>query len=171
LASRQEYLNRFKKIRAERIRRRAGKDLIFDEDTMIGHLANDAVPTMMQHCVLQVRKKVEGNEHEKYISAYNICASVFQKYGYMKNESLVMTSKGTKNNNRHKKEKEAAGKKSKFLALTRRLWKKSIERYKEEEVRRTPNEPPQKHMRLKKAGQIGDLRKNRRDRFKELRRG
>jgi hypothetical protein len=161
LASRKEYLDRFKKIRAKRIRKRAGKDLIFDEDAMIGHLANNAVPTMMQHCVIQVRKKMDGNEMEKYISSYNICASVFQKYGYMKKDSLVMTGKGTKNNNRHKTEKDAAKKGAKFRALTNRLWRKSIDRFKQDEVDRTPDEPPLKHMRQTKADRFRKIRQRR----------
>jgi len=137
LAGRKEYLDRFKKIRAKRIRKRAGKDLIFDEDVMIGHLANRAVPTMMQHCVLQVRKKMDGNEKEKYISAYNICSWVFQEYGYMRKGSLKMTGKDQKNNTRHQRETDASSKKQKFNALTMRLWRNSIEEYKREQFNRT----------------------------------
>lgn len=137
MASRKEYLDRFKKIRAKRIAKRAGKDLIFDEDAMVGHLAQDEVPACMQHCVLQVRKKMSGSDKEKYISSYNICAAVFQKHGYMKKNSLKLTAKGKTNNTRHMREKEAGKKRGQFITLTRRLWRTSIVQFMKDKSNRT----------------------------------
>lgn len=123
-----EYLERFKKIRAKRVRSRAGKDLIFDEDRMIRALVDREVPTMMQHCILRVHPKMVGNDKERFLSAFNICAAVFQKNGYMRRRSFKMTGKGIKNNRRHQRETEAAGKRNRYIAIVNRLWRASMDR-------------------------------------------
>lgn len=118
--------------RAARIRRRAGKDLLFDEAEMLELLAANKVPTMMQHCVLKVSKKMDGTDKEKYISAFNICTACFQRNGYMRRGSMTKTGKGTKRNRMHQREKESGQKKNRFQALTRRLWGADIRDVKQE---------------------------------------
>lgn len=126
--SRKEYLMRFARIREKRILKRiGGTPLIFDEMRMLEALVDREVPTMMQHCILRVVKKVPGTEKEKFISAFNICAAVFQKNGYMYSRSFKMTGKGSKNNMRHQREKEASLKRSRYMSLVSRLWRKSME--------------------------------------------
>jgi len=137
MATRAEYLDRFRRIRHKRIIKRAGKALIFDEEAMIRALADKKVPTMMQHCVIRVKPKMSGKDKEQYLSAFNICAAVFQKNGYMRKNSFTMTSKGQKNNSRHQREKEAGAKRSKFNSMTNRLWKTSIDMYKKERKERS----------------------------------
>lgn len=128
MATKQQYLDRFKKLREKRIVRRAGgKGLIFDEDDMLGALVERKVPTMMQHCILRVYKKVHGTDKEKFISAFNICAAVFQNNGYMQSRSFTMTGKGVKNNRRHQREAEASSKRGSFNTLVNRLWRMPME--------------------------------------------
>ena len=131
--TRKEYLDRFKKIRQKRILKRAGgKDLIFDEERMIRAHVDREVPVMMQHCILKVYKKMRGGDKERYISAFNICAAVFQKNGYMKKKSFKMTGKGETNNDRHSTEKKASEKRGKYLRLTNRLWRVPMARLERE---------------------------------------
>lgn len=132
MATQKEYLDRFKKIREKRILRRAGKPLIFDEDRMVQALVDREVPTMMQHCILRVYPKVPGNDKERFLSAFNICAAVFQNHGYMRARSFTMTGKGTKNNGRHQREADASAKRNRYMAMVNRLWRVPMEALRDE---------------------------------------
>ena len=78
------YIRRLAKARTRRIEKRVGKPMIFSEEAMLQLLIDRKVPTMVQHCILKVKKKVSGSDHEKFISAFNICGWVFQHYGYLR---------------------------------------------------------------------------------------
>lgn len=139
MATRREYLDRFKQIRHKRVMKKAGKALLVDEDTMLGLIAERKVPTMVQHCVLKVKKKMDlkhANEKDAYLSAFNICIWVFREYGYMRRNGFTMTGKGVKRNRLHQREKEAAQKRSKYDRLTNRLWRAAIADYNEEKRNR-----------------------------------
>lgn len=132
--TRQEYLERFKKIRAWRLKKKAGgRRLIFDEDRMVQALLDREVPTMMQHCILRVYKKASGgSDRERFLSAFNICAAVFQKNGYMQGGSFTMTGKGMNNNRRHQREADASAKRTNFASMANRLWRVPMEALRDE---------------------------------------
>lgn len=133
MARRETYKQRLKRVRQDRVERRAGgKDLIHDEDTMIELLAAKAVPVMVQHCVLKVVRKTKGSPKDRYLAAFNICSAVFQNNGYMKRGSMSMTGKGLKRNRMHQREKEAASKKGRFKSLTDQLYGKEMDQIKED---------------------------------------
>jgi hypothetical protein len=138
------YVRRIAKARTRRIEKRVGKPMIYDEETMLYLLMNRKVPTMVQHCILKVKEKVKGSQHEKFISAFNICGWVFQTYGYMKKSqtSMDMTGKGIKRNRQHQREKEASAKNSKYQSLVRKLWGPSLAALKKEKPEDRPE--PQK---------------------------
>lgn len=122
------YIDRLADLRAQRVRRRAGKALIHEEPEMLGLIGKNKVPTMIQHCVLKVIKKMPGSDKEKFLSAFNICSATFSKHGYTQRGSMSMTGKGVKRNRRHQREKEASVKKTRYNNLVDRLWKASIKR-------------------------------------------
>lgn len=122
------YLDRLAEIRAQRVRRRAGKALIHEEPQMLDLISANKVPTMIQHCILKVGKKMPGSEKEKFLSAFNICSATFSKYGFTNRGTMNMTGKGVKRNRRHQREKEASTKKTRYNNLVDRLWKSAIKR-------------------------------------------
>lgn len=123
------FIARIQNIRERNILSRTkGKPLIFSENELIDLMLQNKIPTCMQHCILKVFPKMEGTEHEKFISAGNICASVFQKYGYMKASSTVLTGKGLRNNYRHRLELDAGSKASAYKNLQDRLWRNFLDR-------------------------------------------
>jgi hypothetical protein len=100
------YIRRLARTRTARIEKRVGKPMIYSEEAMLQLLIDRKVPTMVQHCILKVKDKVQGSPHEKFISAFNICGWVFQHYGYLEksNSKMSMTGKGLKRNMQHQKE-------------------------------------------------------------------
>lgn len=136
MVTRDEYLNRFRRAREKRVVKKAGKKLIWDEEKMIEALAEDMVPVQMQHCILRVHPKMSGKPKDRFLSAFNICGSVFQKYGYMRKNSFKLNAKGVKNERRHKRETEASSKRTRYLALVKKLWGASIRAYENENRRR-----------------------------------
>lgn len=100
------YIRRLARTRTARIEKRVGKPMIYSEEAMLQLLIDRKVPTMVQHCILKVKEKVQGSPHEKFISAFNICGWVFQHYGYLEksNSKMSMTGKGLKRNMQHQKE-------------------------------------------------------------------
>lgn len=122
------YVRRIAKARTRRIEKRVGKPMIFTEEAMLQLLRERKVPTMVQHCILKVTKKVKGSQHEKFVSAFNICGWVFQTYGYIRksNTQMPLTGKGVKRNRQHQREKESSKKFSEYNSLVRRLWGPSI---------------------------------------------
>lgn len=112
------YVRRIARVRTKRIEKRVGKPMIFSEEAMLQLLMDRKVPTMVQHCILKVKDKVDGTPHEKFISAFNICGWVFQHYGYLSksNTKMAMTGKGVKRNLRHQREtRMTADQKKKIL--------------------------------------------------------
>jgi hypothetical protein len=122
------YVRRIAKARTKRIEKRVGKKLIFSEESMLNLLLHRKVPTMVQHCILKVKEKVSGSEHERFVSAFNICGWVFQHYGYLRrsNSTMPMTGKGVKRNRQHQREKEASRKFSRYNTLVNKLWGQSL---------------------------------------------
>jgi hypothetical protein len=145
------YIRRLARTRTARIEKRVGKPMIYSEEAMLQLLIDRKVPTMVQHCILKVKEKVQGSPHEKFISAFNICGWVFQHYGYLEksNSKMSMTGKGLKRNMQHQKEgkpikaksrngkpvkaakkkkpvKSAAQKAGEYKALVSQLWGPSI---------------------------------------------
>lgn len=134
MAEQRNHWERLKKRRNKKVVQRAGgKKMIHSEDEMLDHIRNKKVPTMMQHCVVKVYKKMKGNGRERFLAAYNICAAVFQNNGYLKSEQMSMTGKGLKNNRRHQRESEASRKKSKYKGMVSSLWEHSIKRLEKQE--------------------------------------
>lgn len=125
------YLDRLAELRSQRVRRRAGKALIHEEPEMLGLIGANKVPTMIQHCVLKVMKKMPGNDKERFLSAFNICSATFSKYGFTRRGTMGMTGKGVKRNRRHQREKEASSKKTRYNNTVDRLWKSAIKRQEE----------------------------------------
>ena len=142
------YHDRMAAIRHMRIRKRAGKPLIHEEDEMLGYIGDNKVPTMIQHCVLKVMKKMPGGDREKFLSAFNICSATFSKHGYTREGSMNMTGPGVKRNRRHQREKEASVKKTRYSNTVDRLWRAAIKRSKREV--REEKTPPNVHTRLNK---------------------
>lgn len=99
---------------------------------MLALMGKGKVPTMVQHCVLKVMKKMPGSDKEKFLSAFNICSATFSKYGYTTSGSMNMTGKGVKRNRRHQREKEASIKKTRYNNVADRLWKAAIKRQQHE---------------------------------------
>jgi hypothetical protein len=123
------YIIRIQNIRERNILSRTkGKPLIFSENQIIDLMLQNKIPTQMQHCILKVFPKMQGTEHEKFVSASNICAAVFQRYGYMQPGSTVLTGKGMRNNTRHRLELDAGAKRSNYEALKNRLWRGYLDR-------------------------------------------
>lgn len=149
MAKEKVFYDRFAKIRKERIEKRVSRNLIYDEDEMLRMLMDRKVPTMIQHCILKVSKKVKGGGRAKYLSAFNICVSVFAKYGYIKNtkgKGIEQTGKGTKRNRLHQNETDAGTKNSAYQAITSNLWSSSIDKLREFEKKtgkKTPINPKQ----------------------------
>jgi len=134
MAKEKVFYDRYAKIRKERIEQRAKRNLIYDEDEMLKMMMDRPIPTMIQHCVLKVQKKVKGGPRAKFISAFNICVSVFAKYGYIKNKKGVgieITGKGEKRNRIHQNETAASDKSSKYKADVFNLWSGEMKRLKE----------------------------------------
>lgn len=130
------YFKRLIDIRRRRIEKRAGKELIIPEEEMLDAIRRNKIPTMIQHCILKVNKKVGGNDKEKFLSACNICAATFAKHGYLKARgSLQMTGKGIKRNRQHQREKEAGSKKGKYQGLVTRVWRAQMGRMDKEEAK------------------------------------
>lgn len=130
------YLQRIIRVRHQNILRHSkGVALIFPEEDVIAMMANMSRPvnTSMQHCVLKVFPKMKGSDHEKFISAFNICAATFTKHGYMSKgvQSLTLTSKGMQNNLRHRLEVHAGTKYNNYISLVNKLWKVYIDKYRE----------------------------------------
>lgn len=123
------YIKRIQLIRERNVLSRTkGKPLIFNETQIIDLMLQNKIPTCMQHCCLKVFPKMAGSEHEKFISAINICGAVFQKYGYMRVGSTVLTGKGIRNNSRHRLELDAGSKRAVYEALKNRLWRGYLDR-------------------------------------------
>lgn len=123
------YLIRMQQIRERNVLSRTkGKPLIFNESQLIDLMLQNKIPTCMQHCIIKVFPKMQGTEHEKFISAGNICAAVFQKYGYMKAGVTILTGKGLRNNTRHRLELDAGTKHAQYEALKTRLWRAFLDR-------------------------------------------
>jgi hypothetical protein len=116
------YLKRISDIRERNILSRAGKALIFRESEMIDLISQNKVPTQMQHCIIKVMPKMSGPEKEQFISAFNICGAVFQKHGYQKPRSTILTGKGLQNNLRHRREDGGGIKTSNYKSIEQRLW-------------------------------------------------
>jgi hypothetical protein len=127
------YIKRIQVMRERNILSRTkGKPLIFRENQVIDLLMANKIPAQMQHCILKVFPKMQGSGHEKFISAVNICAAVFQKYGYMKPGVTTLTGKGLRNNMRHRLEVDAGRKKSQYDALKNGLWRGYLDRREKE---------------------------------------
>jgi hypothetical protein len=123
------YIKRIQDIRERNILSRTkGKPLIFNEGQIIDLMMQNLIPTCMQHCILKVFPKMSGSEHEKFISAVNICAAVFQKYGYMKPGVTILSGKGVRNNTRHRLEVDAGAKHASYDNLKIRLWRGYLDR-------------------------------------------
>ena len=86
--------------------------------------------------------KVQGSEHEKFISSFNICGAVFQKYGYMKAGGTTLTGKGMRNNTRHRLEVESGAKNGSYRTIEGRLWSSYIDRRKRELSQQESAPPP-----------------------------
>lgn len=129
------YYQRLSALRKKRIEQRAGKALIITEEEMLEAIDKNKVPTMIQHCILKVSKKIGGNPKEAYLSAVNICGATFADYGYLrKRGSLSMTGKGVKRNRMHQREKEAPAKKARYLSMTQKNWRTALARMHEDQV-------------------------------------
>lgn len=138
------------RLRQKRIESRAGKALIIEEEEMLSLIEGNKVPTMLQHCILKVMKKMGGSEREQFISAVNICSATFSKYGYTK-LPMRMTGKGIKRNRLHQREKEASGKKARYNGKVRKLWAASIKRMKEERSEEKKSKPKPVNMAARRA--------------------
>lgn len=132
------YIRRLARARTKRIEKRVGKPMIFTEEAMLQLLIDRKVPTMVQHCVLKVKEKVQGSPHEKFISAFNICGWVFQHYGYLRssNTQMPITGKGVKRNRQHQREKVAGKKQADFNNLVRKLWGPNMAGLKKEQTKK-----------------------------------
>ena len=127
------YLKRIRDIRRRNVESRTkGVPLLFQEEAMIDLMLRNKVPTEMQHCVIKVHSKVKGTEHERYISAFNICAATFIKYGYQQPRSMTLTGKGMRNNLQHRREPDAGWKADRYKWLVNRLWRGYLERREKE---------------------------------------
>jgi hypothetical protein len=133
---------REKQIRQQRIEARAGSRLIYTEDAMINLILLKRINTSMQHCVIKVMTKVQGGEKDKFLSAFNICGAVFEKYGYQKSGEMRLTSKGLRNNMRHRSEVDAGFKESRYDSLQERVWGASLRRAAEEKRNPPPKDSP-----------------------------
>lgn len=140
MANKKEFLTRMQRNRVKRHAGIVGRvgDLIFDENKMLEQILDRKVPTMMQHCVIKVMPKLEGTDRVAFIGAYNICSSVFMKYGYVRKNSVnfKMTAKGVANNRRHQREKEASRKKARWDSLVKRLWQNAMNEIKQQRKER-----------------------------------
>jgi hypothetical protein len=125
------FFKRLRDLRQTRIEKRVGRALIVPEEEMLDYISSRKVPTMMQHCILKVNKKVDGTPTEKFISAFNICTACFRRYGYMRS-AMTMTGRGVKRNRRHQREKEASSKKSRYNSLVNKLWVSSLRRFRQD---------------------------------------
>jgi hypothetical protein len=140
-------LSREQKIRQKRIEQRAGKALIFDEPKILDLITNRKVPAQMQHCIIKVQKKMDGTKKEAFISAFNICQSVFQNYGYQVPQTTTLTANGLKNNMRHRREIGNSSKESNFRSMTE-WFKKEMnqkQRLEDEDAKKT-NQMAEKEM-------------------------
>lgn len=150
MAKTANFHKRMTALRHKRILARAGKALIHEEGEILELIEANRVPTMIQHCILKVSKKLGGNEREAFISAVNICSATFSKYGYT-NAGMKMTGKGIKRNRRHQREKEASGKKGRYNGKVRKLWAASIKRMKEERSQQKKSKPKPVNMAKRRA--------------------
>lgn len=126
------YIDRFKQIRHQRVSARAkGVPLRYNENEMLLKLKENAIPTQMKHCVIAVEPKMAGTPHERYLSAFNICAAVFEKNGYQVPSTMKLTGKGLRNNMQHRREPDNSFKNSRFDFMTKRLWQGHINRIQE----------------------------------------
>jgi len=133
----ENFYDRFKQIRAQRVASRAkGVPLRYNEDEMLEKLKEAMIPTQMKHCVIAVEPKMAGTPHERYLSAFNICAAVFEKNGYQQPKTMNLTGKGLRNNMQHRREPDAGFKNSRFDFLTKRLWQGHLNRLAEAAARR-----------------------------------
>lgn len=138
----QTLIIREKQIRQQRIEARAGSRLIYSEDAMVGLILLKRVNTSMQHCVLKVMQKTQGGDKDKFLSAFNICGAVFEKYGYQKSGEMRLTPKGLRNNMRHRSEVDAGFKESRYASLQERVWGAALRRAAEEKRNPPPKAPP-----------------------------
>lgn len=123
------YLKRMREIRRRNVEARAkGVPLLFQEEGMIDLMLRNKVPTQMQHCIIKVHQKVQGSEQERFISAFNICAATFIKWGYQQPRSMTLTGKGMRNNMQHRREPDAGWKADRYRWLVNRLWRGYLER-------------------------------------------
>lgn len=123
------YIRRIRDIRRRNVEARAkGVPLIFQEEAMIDLMLRNKVPTQMQHCVIKVHSKVQGTAQERFISAFNICAATFIRYGYQQPRSTTLTGKGMRNNLQHRREPDAGWKKDRYNWLVNSLWRGYLER-------------------------------------------
>lgn len=146
------YLQRIIRVRHQNLMRHSkGVPLIFPEEEVIAMMANMSRPvnTSMQHCVLKVFPKMKGSDHEKFVSAFNICAATFVKHGYMTRgqQSLSLTAKGMQNNLRHRLEVHAGTKYNNYTSLVKKLWTVYIDKYRQglrKQWEDTPEAPEQR---------------------------
>ena len=122
------YVDRLSALRQKRIEKRCGKRLIVPESQMLGYVFDNKVPAMMQHCILKVYLRMPGKPKERCISAFNICAATFQRYGYLRKGTMSPTGKGMKRNRMHQREPVAAKKRNRYWALMTRLWASALQR-------------------------------------------
>jgi hypothetical protein len=139
------YIKRMQAIREKNVLSRTkGKPLLFRETQIIDLLIQNKVPTCMQHCCLKVMPKMIGTDHERFISAINICAAVFQKHGYMQLGSTTLTGKGMRNNTRHRLEVDAGRKSSTYKGIVERLWRGYMDRRVKDRQKSENVAPPDK---------------------------
>jgi hypothetical protein len=111
--------------------RAKGVPLRYNEQEMLLKLKENIIPTQMKHCVIAVEPKMQGTPHERYLSAFNICAAVFEKNGYQVPKTMKLTGKGLRNNMQHRREPDNSFKNSRFDFMTKRLWQGHINRIQE----------------------------------------
>lgn len=116
---------RKKTARERRVKGGSGK-LDIGEEKLLLLISQDKVNTQMQHCILKVFKKMRGSDKEQFLAAANVCAGNFTSHGYQKSGSMLLTSKGVKNNRRHQRESNAGSKKAKFKTLAKRVWSEEL---------------------------------------------
>ncbi|MGL4400155.1 MAG: hypothetical protein ACRCXD_09830 [Luteolibacter sp.] len=108
---------------------------------MINLILLKRINTSMQHCVIKVMPKVQGGEKDKFLSAFNICGAVFEKYGYQKAGEMRLTPKGLRNNMRHRSEVDAGFKESRYDSMQERIWGAALRRAVEEKKTPPPKKP------------------------------
>jgi hypothetical protein len=127
------YIRRIQDIRRRNVEARAkGKPLIFQETEMLDLILRNKIPTQMQHCIIKVQPKMQGSQHERFLSAFNICAAVFIKYGYQQSRSTVLTGKGMRNNLQHRREPDAGWKAQRYQWMVGNLWRGYLDRRQKE---------------------------------------